>query len=234
MAGAAGLHRGPRAEIGAVVAVLVVGGALGLVVAQAAWVHVRTAVPHSAFAGGGVPLDLEISGTQVAPAVAPLAVLAVAGALGLLATRGWVRRVLGVLLMLAGAGVAVAALHVLTAPREAAAGALAGQSVDASAAAEATYTVAWWWPALAALAGCLVVAGGVVTGWRSGAWPAMGSRFDAPTAAASGPRTDPWSALDRGEDPTAVDDPAAVDGGVDLPESPATEPGTTDGGGRLR
>ncbi|MFI5101691.1 MAG: Trp biosynthesis-associated membrane protein, partial [Actinomycetes bacterium] len=210
----------------AVVALLLVGGAIALVVAQAAWVHVEVTGGAVAIAVG-TRLVLDLTGTEVATAVGPLAVLAMAGAFGLFATRGWVRRVLGVLLALAGAGMIVAAAQVLSGPRQASAGALTRQSVDAVTAAEATYTVSWWWPALAALGGALVLAAGVGAAARSGGWPAMGSRFDAPTRAPERARTDPWAALDRGEDPTAVEST------TDLPES-GLEPGTTDGGGRLR
>ncbi len=226
--------RGPRRELGAVVALLLAGGGLALVVSQAVWVHVRVdGVVDGVSVDVGVRLDLDVSGTQAAPAVLPLAVLAMAGAFGLLATRGWARRVLAGLLVLAGLGTVLAALHVLTAPKQAAGGSLTGQSVDPVTAAEATYQLVWWWPALTVLAGCVVLAGAVAGMLRGGRWPAMGARFDAPAtaaqvaAAAARPGADPWAALDRGEDPTAVES------STDLPES-GLEPGTTDGGGRLR
>jgi uncharacterized membrane protein (TIGR02234 family) len=218
--GGARTGRGPRRELTAVVALLLGGGALALVVAQATWVHVRT----GGTVGGvavvvGIPLDLDVSGTQAAPPVLPLAVLAMAGALGLLATRGWARRVLGALLVLAGAGMVVAAVHAISATRDAAAGALAAKSVDAVLAAGATYQLSWWWPALTALAGCLVMAGGAVTVLRSGRWPAMGARFDAPGGRPVGPPADAWSAIDRGEDPTAVQE-------APPPVTPAATPTT--------
>jgi len=56
---------------------------------------------------------------------------------------------------------------------------------------------AWPWVAVALLVLSAVV-GCVVVIW-SAAWPSMSKRYDAPSQRVD---DDPWSALDRGEDPT--------------------------------
>ena len=114
------------------------------------------------------------------PAVPALALVALAGAGGLIATRGVARLVVGVLLALAG----VAELILL-----------------------AGHLGSGW--AVLGLAGALLVAGGgAATLWHGGRWPAMGGRYTraaSGSAEATGPpagETAMWDALDRGEDPT--------------------------------
>jgi hypothetical protein len=55
---------------------------------------------------------------------------------------------------------------------------------------------------------------------RSGRWPAMGARYDAPEGRTrgNGPPPDAWSALDRGQDPTVEDASGAAGPRPDLPE----------------
>lgn len=119
----------------------------------------------------------------------------------MLATRGRLRRVLGVLLGVLGLAVA--------------AGGGYGLVADVGGA------VSRQWPALCLLGGLLAAVGGWWTAARGGDWPAMGARYErpartAPEAASAqsdpgGPptplagrrTTEAWDALDRGEDPTA-------------------------------
>jgi hypothetical protein len=77
-------------------------------------------------------------------------------------------------------------------------------SLDAEAAA--TSPTAWFWVALGAAAVSAGVA--VVAARRVGSWPEMGTRYDAPTAAAEAAEEeatslDLWKAMDEGRDPTA-------------------------------
>jgi uncharacterized membrane protein (TIGR02234 family) len=203
----------PRREYTAAVVAALAGGGLALVVAQPAWVHVRAV----GAAAGGVVLAVDVPGSEAAALVVPLSLVAMAGAFGVLATRGTARVAVGALVALAGTGVAVDALRVLAGPRAAVAGALAHRSVDPQAVAAATYSCSWWWPLLAVLGGVLVATAGAGTAVRARRWPAMGARYDAPRAAAARPG-DVWAALDRGEDPTAAEPPVADSRGGDLPE----------------
>lgn len=192
----------PRRQLGLVVLVCAAGAVLALVAAGRPWEVTVTPRP--------APLpDLRTvhTGADRWPWLPALAWVGLAGAGALVATRGAARRVVGGLLLLAGAGLGGAGL----------AGTGAGGS----------------WPVLAGLAG-LAVAGAGATALAGGRrWPAMGARYQragrggtagqagtagragtegrgraAPDPAGrSGPelRSRPellWEALDRGEDPT--------------------------------
>jgi uncharacterized membrane protein (TIGR02234 family) len=213
MAGAAG-----RRGLGLALGGLALGAVLVLLSTQPAWVHVT--VPRSA---GGVAVALDLSGSQVAPVLVALGLLALAGVVGLVATRGWVRRAVGVLLVAAGAGVVLTTVRVVADPGAAAFGAVRGQSVDAAAAAAASYSVAGPWPWVALLGGLLVAVAGAGTVWLSRTWPAMGARYEAPGADARGDRpVDAWTALDRGEDPTVP--PPSTSPQPPTPAAPRPEP----------
>ncbi|GAA2651557.1 Trp biosynthesis-associated membrane protein [Paractinoplanes durhamensis] len=136
------------------------------------------------------------TGTDVEPWVTGLAVVALAGTGALLATSGWVRRALGVLLALAGAGVT--------------AGAILGRAgLDPGSAGAA----GWAWPITCAAGGLIIALGGLTAAAQGHRWPRMSARYDRkpapatsaatekPTAAADHRAT--WDALDRGDDPTA-------------------------------
>ncbi len=157
------------------------------------------------------------TGADLEPWVIGLAVVALAGTGALLATRGWLRRVLGALLALAGLGVAI--------------GAIIGRIGLNLGQAGAGGTL---WPIACACGGAMIIAGGLTAARLGHRWPAMSSRYDrrpapwqtpepaVPTrpSAAAGPApgdnpeaasasSQPadyrltWEALDRGDDPTA-------------------------------
>lgn len=133
------------------------------------------------------------SGDQVQPLLFGLALMALAGAGALLATRGTVRRVLGGLLVLAGAGVAAGTVAAWT-----------GATLEPV------------WPVVTVLGGVAVLVGGVLAVRHGHRWAAMSSRYDRKPATTTGPvaAAEPaqpqsvpdsrafWDALDRGEDPT--------------------------------
>jgi uncharacterized membrane protein (TIGR02234 family) len=145
------------------------------------------------------------NGTDLQPWVTGLAVVALAGAGALLATSGWARRAVGVLLALAGAGVVVGA-------------ALGRAGLDPGSASGGTI-----WPILCAAGGVLIVAGGVTAARHGHRWPRMSARYDRkpvppPRPGPDSPLADrprdrssaavadhraAWDALDRGDDPTA-------------------------------
>ncbi|MFC4108131.1 Trp biosynthesis-associated membrane protein [Micromonospora zhanjiangensis] len=195
-----------------------VGAGLALATASRTWSVEVTARP--------VPLP-EVRVTRTGAALLPwlpaLALVGLAGAGALLATRGLPRRLLGVLLALVGLGVTVGGGHGLTGLDRGSASAL--------------------WPVGCAIGGVLLALGGALTAVRSRDWPTMGARYQRagtpdparppladPTARAADPSAraadptaraaDPsapaadrrldnrrtveaWDALDRGEDPTA-------------------------------
>jgi uncharacterized membrane protein (TIGR02234 family) len=178
----------PARRLGVSVLLCVAGAGLALYGITRTWAVQVTARP------GLSDLRTERTGTDVAPWVIGLALVALAGGGALLATRGTVRRVLGALLALAGAGVA--------------AGAVAGRAGLAVGSAGAGGTL---WPVVCAVGGLLVLTGGVTAVRHGHEWPGMGARYErrpqqTPAVPADDQRVDTraaWDALDRGDDPTA-------------------------------
>jgi Tryptophan-associated transmembrane protein (Trp_oprn_chp) len=176
-----------RRALAFAVAGCALGAAVALLAATRTWTvqETRQSAPPAV-------LRTPRTGSALEPWLAALALVALAGAGALLATWGRSRALVGVLLVLAGAGVLAGGVRGLV--------------------AVAGVTAAW--PVLA-VAGALMICGG--GGWaalRGRHWPAMGSRYERPgvprTPAEDRPqRGGPsasdvamWDALDRGEDPT--------------------------------
>lgn len=140
-----------------------------------------TMSPARAYAVALIILTAGLAAIVVATGV-PWLLLALV--LGVVATRGWARVVVGVLLALLGLSVAVG---------------YTWATVGGSGEGEVS--------ALAILGGALAA---LVGGWtvrRGRTWPSMGSRYErAGAASRRAPRLSDWEALDRGIDPTT--DPA--------------------------
>ena len=174
--------------LGVAVLLCVAGAGLVLYGITRTWAVEVTARP------GLSDLRAARTGSDVAPWVIGLALVALAGGGALLATRGTARRVLGALLALAGMGITLGAVV-----------GRAGLDVG-SAGAGATL-----WPVVCAVGGLVVAAGGALAARHGHRWPGMGARYErrprvAPTPAADDQRVDTraaWDALDRGDDPTA-------------------------------
>lgn len=204
----------PRREFGLAMLLLVAGGALVLVAAgQIWWSASWQAVDFPA-------VRLARTGREVAPGAWACGILALAGVVGVLATRRPGRLVTGAVVALAGLStviVSVAGWWMRDAQVAAAVAAAVGGS---SLPAQTDQVGGSPWPALSVVGGLMVAAGGTLVCVRGHGWPAMGARYDAPravpatasaasTAATTRPaeppareRTDLWNALDRGEDPT--------------------------------
>jgi uncharacterized membrane protein (TIGR02234 family) len=185
-------------------------GALLILLAQAL-VWARAGVPQVT---GGVQ-QVTVHGHDVEPALAPIGYALLALAVALLAGRGPVRRLVGVLTVFVGAvGMAVAvAATSNTGP------ALLQRSFAPGVTRVANGPDAWW--ILALVGALLATLSGAATALTGHRWQQLGQRYDAPgspdteagpgTSAGSGagapPGTDEdetaWKALDRGEDPTA-------------------------------
>ncbi|BAL86783.1 putative membrane protein [Actinoplanes missouriensis 431] len=135
-------------------------------------------------------LRTEQTGAESQPWLIGLAVVALAGTGALLATRGRVRRGLGVLLALIGVGIV-------------AGGVLARVTLDAGEAGAAAAI----WPVACVLGGAAVAAGGVLAARHGHLWSAMSARYERSSAPPPQPDVSAdsrtlWDALDRGEDPT--------------------------------
>jgi hypothetical protein len=125
------------------------------------------------------PIRTGRSGGDLLAWLPTLAVVGLAGAGALLATRAAARHVVGVLLMLVGLGIAAGAWYAATAHDD----------------------VRPAWPVLCVVGGAVVAAVGVAAVVSGRRWPAMGGRYE--RAATRPADTSVWDALDRGEDPTA-------------------------------
>lgn len=187
-----------RRELTIVVVACLAGAGLALLATRQTWLVTVTERPAP------FPAErTESTGAALRAWVPALAWTALAGAGALLATRAALRRLVGGLLALAGAGIAAGALT--------------------------TAAPAAGWPAVAATGGLIVALAGAAAVVRGGRWAAMGSRYErgsrygrGPAGAASGTGTPAdrgtsgrgrtpehdesperlWDALDRGEDPT--------------------------------
>ncbi|RZQ60009.1 Trp biosynthesis-associated membrane protein [Amycolatopsis suaedae] len=132
------------------------------------------------------------NGATRAVALVPLAILALAGVAGVVATGGWPRRILA--FVLAAAGVAACWVAVD--------GVRFGGYADGVPAAEILTG-----RGLAFLAGMFLAAGGLVAAKGAGRMPRLGARYTTPGAKraareARDPDTQLWEALSDGTDPT--------------------------------
>ena len=135
---------------------------------------------------GATTLHTE-TGSEHTAALVPLAVLSLAAIAGVVATGGWARRVLGAVLVVAGA--AVVAVGVV--------------DIDLGDGSETVSIVAG--RGLAVLAGLLLVGAGSTAVRLARRMPRLGSRYAAPANRRSqrDPDTELWDRLSAGDDPTA-------------------------------
>lgn len=181
---------GLRRALAVAVLLCAAGAGLAVFAATRVWSVEVTARPTPLPA-----LRVTHTGGDLLPWLPALAVVGLAGAGAVLATRAAVRRVVAVLLLLVGLGVAGGGAY----------GATALDRADAGPT----------WPALCALGGLLAAGGAALTALRGYDWPGLGARYErragrgvgAPIGSRAGGRgtTYVWDALDRGEDPTDDD-----------------------------
>jgi uncharacterized membrane protein (TIGR02234 family) len=183
-----------RRPLGLAIAVIAAGGLLILLTSGRVWA--RASQPGL---GGNGQVALSVTGHQVAPAIPALALALLALAAAVLAARGGLRRVVGVIVVFLGATTMGVALK---APGQVSQ-ALESREVGASGLAVHASANGWW--VLTLVGGLLATLAGALTVLRGNRWAALGARYDAPTAPhrATDPAADAWAALDRGEDPTA-------------------------------
>lgn len=165
-----------RQRLLAVLACLV-GGALAFFAVTRVWAVEVVPRPEPL-----TPLRTERSGGSLVGWLAPLPVVAVAGAGALLATRRAGRVLIGVLLVVVGLAIVAGAGYGVT------------RADDPG------------WPLVAVLGGLLVAGAGGLAVAKGRDWPGMSARYQRrddvrPTPFPSTSR-DVWDALDRGQDPT--------------------------------
>ena len=154
----------------------------------------------------GAPVEL--TGAQVAPWLGGIALLALAGVAGVVATGGVLRRLVAVLLALAGAGVLgywllafAAGPYATDAPAAGLPQPPAGMSVDELRHRPTDTTPA---PLLVVAGASVLLAVGVVVAVRERRLPRLGARYSAPgeRRVERDPDRAAWQALDAGRDPT--------------------------------
>jgi uncharacterized membrane protein (TIGR02234 family) len=168
-----------RRELTLTVLLCALGALVELVAVGRSW----ASADHAAGSTGR-----EFAGTSVAGAVKPLALVALAGAAALLATKRWGRVAVGVLLVAAGVGTIIAAAQ-------------AGGPHTAGVIFQRHPA----WRIVTVIAALPVVAAGLAAAARGNRWSEMSARYEAPGTVrerAQDPDVALWEALDRGDDPT--------------------------------
>jgi uncharacterized membrane protein (TIGR02234 family) len=169
---------------------LLIGGVLALIGSGQPW-----------WRASGEGVVLSFSGTQATGGLSQaLAIVALAGTLLMLALRTRGRRVIGVLLVLVGVGLAVVGGLGLRPSMDA----ISSQVHEVSL-ADTLQLTATVWPWVFAFSGVLVTVGAVLTMITAGSW-SRSDRFRPRSSRSEGPAAqDPaelWKAMDAGFDPT--------------------------------
>jgi len=171
-----------RRGLGIAVGLCVTGAAIALLAVTRTWTETLTRRPAPL-----PPVHTPHTGTSQLGWLVAVALVALAGAGALLATRNGARVGLGALLGLVGV-------------------AILGGGIDGLHLADGGRVV---WPVLVMVGGVLVAMAGLRAMRHGSTWPAMGAKYERPAGAtkAGGPATDAtmWDDLDRGVDPTARD-----------------------------
>jgi uncharacterized membrane protein (TIGR02234 family) len=181
-----------------------VGGAGALLTSGRGWQTIVASRPRP-FADEVV----DVSGRTLEPAVAALGLVALAGVVAVLATRGIGRRIVGGLLCAAAFTMgwrAVAGLVAVPAgrARSLVADARAGAALDPARTPHVTVHAVW--PLLGLGCALALLVAGLAVLVRGHRWARLSGRYEPPEtrAEADRQRSDAmmWSALDRGDDPT--------------------------------
>jgi uncharacterized membrane protein (TIGR02234 family) len=160
---------------------------------------------HASGRSAGVTVTAAVKGSESAPLVLALGLVALAAWGVVLVLRAPARRLVSGIGVLAAVGVVVATV---VAFGRAGDDAVRAVVTKGAASASASSSLSGWSYA-AALGGVLTLAAFVVALVASPRWPAMGNRYDAPAARSEAERAEPvteqemWRALDDGRDPTA-------------------------------
>lgn len=194
----------PRREYAFSLGLILLGAVLVVVSSGRTW-----ATGEVATAGGSTAsATLRVTGSDAAGGLVGLALLSAAGVAALVASRGRLRKIVAIVIVLTGVSIVLNAVFSgLTGVLDEAARKSAGVTSAHATAVETT--IAPW---ICVLGGLLIVAGGVLAVLHGGTWSAMGSRYDRAPAT-----LDPWSALDQGIDPT-LDAPGT------MPTEPQSDP----------
>jgi hypothetical protein len=192
-----------RALLATIAALIAASAALGGAAALG-WAQIDVQTPLRGIVG------MRLAGSEVLPALGPLAAVALAAVAAVLATGGRVRWLLGALLLGAAVPLTVAVLHVFDARWLTGVGMSAAQR-PARSVPVGPATALFAGPALATAGAALLAAAGVaLIGWGR-RMSRLSRRYRAPVARSDG-RVPPddgrfWERMDAGEDPTSPGHP---------------------------
>jgi uncharacterized membrane protein (TIGR02234 family) len=223
----------PRRELALVLLLGVAGAGLVFLATRQGWAHVHSAAPK--------PLPANVvteTGQDLVPAAGALAVAALASLAAVLATRGVLRRVAGVVLAGFGAGIAAAVGTGITTANVTAAASAGGTGAGGGSAGAGSVTAgstsggssalvagfpgrvvfaSFPWHVVALVGAVTLIAAGVLVVWRAERLPVMSSRFDPPppagariTAVAERPGRSGRDAATIWESLSRGDDPTAT------------------------
>jgi uncharacterized membrane protein (TIGR02234 family) len=174
-----------RREYAATLAALAASGVVALIVTGQPWANVT-------FSGVVGRQTIAASGSDLTDGVRAIGLLSLAGVLVIGATKGWLRRVIG--LGIAAAGV-LAVLHLIRIRRDFTEIVAAWAEISANGVTVQSTPAIW-----VATVGCIaVVVAGLLTAAHGHRWPTLRANYDRRPAK---PAEDAWDVLDRGEDPT--------------------------------
>ena len=198
---------------------MLVGSALAWWSASATWVLVERSLLGDSTSSEMTDVQavglLAVSGGSVVSIAAAAPIIGFAGVAGVIGSRRWLRRVVGVVVAIAGIALCISAVRFLSAmavgsPIPGGVGGSGDQNV---------VTVSTVWPVVAMVAGLLLLVGGLLTTAVGHRWPTLGAGYERKSAQ---PR-DAWEALDAGLDPT-VDEEGGLGGDTDTSTAKRPEP----------
>ncbi len=196
-----------HAAYAAALALDLVGAGGALLVSSRTWQTVTSPRPRPR------PDDvLDVTGRTVDSASTALALVALAGVVAVLATRGIARRVVGVVVAVSGLGLVwrgLASASAISAARARSLVSARHRAVVLDPGVSPHVAVHAVWPTLSVVAGVLVLLAGVAIALRGHRWGGMSARYENvertpdPSDEAARKSVSLWNALDRGEDPTS-------------------------------
>jgi len=190
-----------RAQFGAALGVQAIAAGAAALISGRTWQTLRTPKEF------GIDV-LPLKGRDIDTAPLAFALVALAGVVAVLATQGWARRLIGYLVAASGVLLAVRSATSIGAVSASTARSLVRDKHKAgtfSSTVIPQVTTHPIWGALSIACAVLVTVAGMTIAVRGGRWAAMSSRYETPSASDDRAVTEAslWTALDRGEDPTA-------------------------------
>src|SRR3954463_16061633 len=149
-------------------------------------------------AAGGARQHVSVTGHDLAPAFSAIGLALLAMSVALLAARGPLRRIGGLIVVAIGAAALAGGFRAHNDVGHK----LAAQLQFSSAKTIGGTRPAWW--LLVVIAGALAVVAGAATTIGAGRREGLGTRYDAPSASTNAQANPPdtWDAIEQGQDPT--------------------------------